>query len=158
MIICNTTPLIALASIDSLKLLDALTEDWCVPEAVYKEAIVKDKPYSDVLLKFLKGKIQKVTDMDAVKDLNIFIDSGEAEVIQLASELDAPLVIIDERRGRNIAKLKGLTVIGTVGLLLKAKERGLIEAILPLVQEMKSKNIHLSKELIEKIKELSGEI
>ncbi len=158
MIICNTTPLIALASIDSLKLLDALTEDWCVPEAVYKEAIVKDKPYSDVLLKFLKGKIQKVTDMDAVKNLNIFIDSGEAEVIQLASELDAPLVIIDERRGRNIAKLKGLTVIGTVGLLLKAKERGLIEAILPLVQEMKSKNIHLSKELIEKIKELSGEI
>lgn len=157
MIICNTTPLIALASIDSLKLLDSLTEDWCVPEAVYNEATVKDKPYSDVLLKFLNGKIQKVNDTDAVKDLNIFIDSGEAEVIQLASELDAPLVIIDEKRGRNIAKLKGLTVIGTVGLLLKAKERGLIEKILPLVEEMKSKNIHLSKELIEKIKELSGE-
>ena len=158
MIICNTTPLIALASIDLLELLNSLKEDWCVPEAVFREATVKDKPYSEVLSEFLKGKIQKVNDMDAVKDLNIFIDLGEAEVIQLASELDSPLVIIDEIRGRNIAKLKKLTVIGTVGLLLKAKERGLIENILPLVEKMKSKNIHLSKELIEKIRELSGEV
>ena len=157
MILCNTSPLIALASIDSLELLNSLTEDWCVPEAVYKEATMSDKPYSEMIIAFLKGKIQKVKDIEAVNDLRIFIDLGESEVIQLASELDASLVIIDERRGRNIAKLKGLTIIGTVGLLLKAKEKGLIEKVLPLVEEIKSRNIYISKELLKKVKKLSGE-
>ena len=157
MILCNTSPLIALASINSLEILNSLTDDFCVPEAVYKEATLSDKPYSKEITKFLKGKVQKVEDVAAVNDLRIFLDSGESEVIQLATELNAPFVIIDEKRGRNIAKLKELTVVGTVGLLLKAKEKGLIEKVLPLVEKMTSRNIHLSRELIIRVKELSGE-
>ena len=68
MIICNTTPLIALASINSLEILSSLTDDWCVPEAVFKEATLSDKPFSKEIFNFLTGKVKKVEDVTAVED------------------------------------------------------------------------------------------
>ena len=61
------------------------------------------------------------------------LDQGEAEVIALAQELRADLVIIDERLARWHARRLGLNTTGVLGVLLKAKESGLLEEIKPLI-------------------------
>jgi hypothetical protein len=61
---------------------------------------------------------------------------GESEAIILAKELAADFVILDDARARQIAELQGLRVSGLLGLLVLAKERGLIEAVKPVLDEM----------------------
>ena len=76
------------------------------------------------------------------------LDKGEAEAIVLANEIDADLIILDETLGRFHAKHIGLKVTGTIGILLKAKENGMIEFIKPILNELIEKEIWLSEKLI----------
>jgi uncharacterized protein len=85
------------------------------------------------------------------------LDRGETEVIALAQELDADLVVIDERLGRRHARRLGLPLTGTLGVLLKAKSRGLIQEITPLLAAIRQEGIRLGDELVEKVLYLSGE-
>lgn len=59
------------------------------------------------------------------------LGAGETEAIGLALELGVPTVIVDERAGRRLAAAVGLDVVGTVGILLRAKQRGLVGAVRP---------------------------
>ncbi len=86
------------------------------------------------------------------------IDAGEAEVFALAVEHDARLVILDENKGRQRAIKIGLKVKGTLGVLLEAKEEGLIVAIRPLLIQLRANGIHLSESLINKVLQEAGEI
>lgn len=81
-------------------------------------------------------------------DLLSDLDRGEAEVLALAQEMDADLVIIDERLARRHAKRLGLALTGVLGVLLKAKERGLIPAIGPWVDRLRQGGIHLGDEIV----------
>ncbi|HNF28108.1 MAG TPA: DUF3368 domain-containing protein, partial [Leptospiraceae bacterium] len=66
------------------------------------------------------------------------LDRREAEAITLALKKNADWLIIGERKGRNIAKnVYGINIIGTAGILLKAKESGIINQVSPLLQELK---------------------
>lgn len=157
MIICNSSPLIALAIIDCLFILNKLKLEWCIPKAVFEEVTKKRKPYSEKLTLFVAGKVEEVKNYEVVTDLMLFLDKGESEVIQLALEKNASFVIIDDKRGRNISLLKGLQVVGTAGILLQAKDKGLIKAVIPLIKELKRNNIYFSDILMKKIMSISGE-
>ncbi len=157
MIICNSSPLIALAIIDCLFILNHLKQNLYIPSAVYQEVTKKDKPYSAQLKTFLKEKMKEVQNVEAVKDLMIYLDKGEVEVIQLAIEKKADFIIIDDKKGRNIASLKGLNVAGTAGLLLAAKKKNLVKAVVPLIKKLQKHDIYFSKDLLMKISEISGE-
>lgn len=85
------------------------------------------------------------------------LDEGEAEVIILAKEQDADLVIMDEIMGRRIAKQFNLTVTGTIGVLLKAKERGFVNVIKELLTELQEKGTWLNTKLISKALEIANE-
>ena len=85
------------------------------------------------------------------------LDKGEAEVIMLAKELKADLVIIDEKLARRYAQKEGLKVTGTLGILLKAKKLGLINAVKPLLNDMLDNGIWLNPMLIEEVLALAGE-
>ena len=85
------------------------------------------------------------------------LHSGEAEVIVLANELDADLVIIDETLGRRFAKNAGLRVTGTIGVLIKAKEQGYITSVMPLLNELKDNGIWFSAKLLDTIKQMVDE-
>ncbi|MDR0692712.1 MAG: DUF3368 domain-containing protein, partial [Prevotellaceae bacterium] len=85
------------------------------------------------------------------------LDAGEAEVLILAHEQQADLVILDETIGRMYAKWMNLKLTGTIGVLLKAKAQGLVEQIAPLLTELKEKGSWLSAALIAKTLKLAGE-
>jgi len=85
------------------------------------------------------------------------LDKGESEVIILSKELKANLVIIDELSARKIAMMMNLPLIGTVGLLIFAKEKGLIEKVKPLLDEMIARGIRYGEGFCRKVLEEIGE-
>jgi len=87
----------------------------------------------------------------------LIVDRGEAETIALAEELNADAVLIDDLKTRKIAKLRGLNIIGTIGVLLDAKEKGITGELKPLLDMLIKKKIGVSKELYDHALELANE-
>ena len=86
------------------------------------------------------------------------LDPGEAAVVTLARQTNGAAVLIDERRGRRVAEqVYGLRIIGTGGMLLRAKTAGLIPAVQPLLTAMKTNGYHLSERLIRAVCQAAGE-
>ena len=112
--VINSTPLISLAIIDRLSLLDELFKEIYIPNAIFKETTRKgsERPRS---LKMGKKQESGCFDIKAKTALELIIDEGEAEVIVLAQEKHIDLVIIDQDKARKVAKLNGLNVTGTIG-------------------------------------------
>lgn len=156
-IVSNTTPIISLLKIGKLKILRDLYQEVFIPLEVFNEIEAgKYKEYYADLSRIEWIKIGKIRD---VKSLSYFLDldKGEAEAIVLANEMDADLIILDESLGRFHAKHAGLKITGTIGILLKAKQLGIIQEIKPLLYELKAKNVWINESLIEDILRLAGE-
>lgn len=78
------------------------------------------------------------------------LDQGEAEAIELAKELRADLLLIDERKGRRLAAEEGVPVIGLLGVVLLAKRRGLIPSARALMEALRTEaGAYLSDELLD---------
>jgi predicted nucleic acid-binding protein len=82
---------------------------------------------------------------------------GEAEAIALALTAPGSLLILDDALGRRIARLNGLTCTGTLGVLIKAKERGLLPQVSPVIEELRRTTIYLTPALIKNVLEEAGE-
>ncbi len=149
MIISDSSPLISLALIGKMDIPEKLYREIYVPPAVYEEVIRNDKPFSEELKLFLNDKIKKVSNKMAVEILLSDIGAGEAETIVLALEQQPDIVLIDDLKARKFARIKGVKIIGTMGLLLMAKKEGLIKKIKPLISELVSKNIRISTKIAE---------
>ncbi len=156
-IISNTTPIISLLKVDKLNLLKELYAKIIVPKAVYLEIEDgKEKPYYHDLTQIDWIEIIEIGN-PVSRDYFLDLDEGEAEVLILAKELNADLVIMDEIIGRRYSKQLGFNLTGTIGILLKAKEKGLIESMKDLLTELTKKGTWLSQKLIKKTIELANE-
>lgn len=134
-VISNATPIISLATVDKLSVLKELFEKISIPHAVYNEIFKGQYPgYKELNSDFFE--IVGVQHQENLGFLLNDLDRGEAECILVAKESAADLLIIDERLAYKIAQSQGLTVIGTLTVLLKAKKRGLIKEIKPILDEM----------------------
>jgi predicted nucleic acid-binding protein len=148
--VVNAGPLIALSLLDSLDFLPTLFAECWVPRTVYNEVSVADidKPGGRALLGAdwqARIMVSPVPDPLLVMEL----DDGEAEVICLARHLSPCMAIIDERRGRRIARhVYGLPVKGTAGILVAAKRRGLISVVRPLLQRLRLSGYYLADNVI----------
>jgi uncharacterized protein len=89
--------------------------------------------------------------------LSTSLGPGESEAISLALEVGASWVILDDRPARRLAQSLGLTVIGTLGILLAAKRRGLLPAVRPCLDELIRYGFHVSADLCEQILRAAGE-
>ena len=86
------------------------------------------------------------------------LDRGEAEAIALAQELGADLVIVDERLARRHTRRLGLSLTGTLGVLLRAKSAGLVPSVAPLIEQLLRGGIRLSDSVVAETLRLAGEL
>lgn len=157
-VIVNSTPLIALCKIGCLSFLRDLYGEITIPEAVFKEVTVKNDVVRAAILNQMDWiHIQSVTTERDNKMYRAKLHDGEVEVMILAQELQADLVILDDNAARKTAAFLGLPLTGTVGVLLRAKERGLIDQLMPLVEDMEKKGLYFGQTLKEWIKKQCGE-
>lgn len=103
-------------------------------------------------------KVQNPVDNTRVAILETQLDLGEASAISLALELQNPLLLIDERKARRIAKLLNLKIIGTFGVLLLAKKENKILNLKPIIREMRKFGFRLSDKLVKEILLLANEL
>lgn len=156
--VADSGPLICLSKIDQLELLPALFAKILVPPEVWREVTVRGRlhPGADKVSQATWIIIQE-PDPQLVKPLSILADAGEAQAIALAQTLEGCTVLLDDSRARKIAERLGIKQIGTVGLLLRAKRRGLIERIRPHIEALIENGIYVRKELIEAVLKEAGE-
>ncbi len=95
--------------------------------------------------------------MNYQKILETIVDKGEASAIALALELDNPLLIIDDLKGRKLAKKLNLNIAGTLGVILKAKEKGIIKSTKGIFEKLKQSNFRISDKVETELLKLSGE-
>jgi len=156
-VVANNTPLVALWVLDRLDLLRDLYGEVLIPQAVHAEFLETERALRQTALDQAHW-IKAVPLADPRRALAYAsLDRGEAEVLALSEERDARLVIIDEFKGRRYAKRLGLSLTGTMGLLLLAKEEGLIPALAPLVDELQSAGLYLAPSLVNRVLQLADE-
>ncbi len=169
-VIADAGPLIALAKIDQLGLLQALFGGVTITSVVANEVLADDLfPETPVLKAALKQdwmSILSVTDdwqVECHDWMNLYqIDLGEATSLTYASRCkaagDPALVVLDDARGRAAAEHADIALIGTVGLLLLAKNRGLVPAVKPLLLHLRSHGYFLSERLMRAAIEQAAEV
>ena len=156
-VVSNTTPIISLVKIGKLNLLKELYGVISIPNAVYKELEKgKEKPFYQDIKKIEWIKIVEIKNKQ-IQSFLFDLDEGEAEAIILAKEMNADLLVLDEKLGRQYAKKLNIKLTGTIGILLKAKDKGLINSVGILLNSLVEQGIWLNPKLVEKALELANE-
>jgi len=162
--VSNSSPLIALSMIGQLDLIFEIFHKVYVPEAVYHEVASSESKNnygrSECLqaVKHNKLSIYQVTNQMLVDQLYGKMHRGELEVIVAARELSVEFVLIDERTARQFAEMNLLTPIGTIGLLVVAKQRKIIKNVKVYLDNLMSKGFRIKKEMYLDILRDLGEI
>lgn len=155
-VVVNTTPLIALAEIGKLHLLRDLYEEISIPNAVFEE--IKSEPaYTEVCNASAWINVVSVDTSDKKNMLSSRLHAGEVEVIQYASDSSADLVVLDDQLARKTARFLGLTITGTMGILIKAKEKGYIQAVKPIMEKLIQNGLFISPEVQAAVLKLAKE-
>ncbi len=159
-VVSDTSPIANLILINRLFLLRQIFQKVIIPPSVNSE--VKALRDFEVDLTLYENsdwiEIRTPSNRDEVKALFMILDKGESEAISLAKELKASFLLIDERAGTNKALEEGLSTIGLVGVLIKAKQLGFISLVEPLlIQLKKDAGFWLGRRLMESVLKEVGE-
>jgi predicted nucleic acid-binding protein len=155
----NTGPLIALvAAVGDLTVLRSLYTEVLVPYEVCQEILVGGSTGFAVAEFEAAIWLQKQqAPLNISPILLNSLDRGEAAVIQLAIDENIPTVCIDEAAGRRIARLSGLALTGSIGILLRAKRSGYPFSMQQAISQMLVRGIRLSPTVINFALEQAGE-
>jgi predicted nucleic acid-binding protein len=154
MIVSNSTPIIALLEIKRLDILKRLYGTVIIPKAVHEEVTVKD---ASALDGFEWIDIRHVANIAAKEAFTTTLHDGEVEVMLLAKEIGADLIIMDDSLARKHAKYLNLTVTGTVGALLRAKRDSIVNEIKPILDDLIRRGFYLSDDVFRAVLCLAGE-
>lgn len=158
-IVSDTSPLRALAHLGHLDWLGLLFGQVLVPPAVVNE--LQFPPSRFLSLELRQAPFLVVAtphDVGRVTELRASLDLGEAEALALAEEVGAELVLIDESAGRAAVTRAGFRVMGTLGILLRAKSNGWCDAIKPLLDQLQAElNFFIAPELRSSVLSQAGE-
>lgn len=158
-VVSDSAPLIALARISQFDLLKSLYGSVSIPRAVHSE-VTKDKLSRAGAMEVSAAewlRVCVVQDQVAVALLEQQLDTGESEAIVLALQLGADALLIDEKKGRRIAQSQGLPVVGTIGTILLAKQKRLIDEVTPLLIELQNSEFRMSPSLMRDARRRAGE-
>jgi uncharacterized protein len=144
-VVSDTSPLTALLTVNASDILPQLFAEVIVPRAVWQE-LQHSHPAWPAWL-----KARDVADAQETRRLAAVVDQGEAEAIELAKELRAELLLIDERKGRRLATQEGVPIIGLLGVVLLAKRKSLIPSARVLLDALRVEaGVYLSENLVER--------
>lgn len=156
-VIADSSALVALSTCESLWVLDKLFDEVKVPQAVFEEVIISNKPQAQTLRIYLEDKVESVDlSQVVIKNANR-LGKGELEAIGLAISLSADMLFIDDAKAKKIASLNQIEVIGTLGILLLAKQQNLLNELKPLIELLTDSNIYISKPLVKHVLTLADE-
>jgi len=156
-VIADSSALVALSTCGSLWILDKLFDEVKVPQAVFEEVIISNKPQAQTLRIYLEDKVESVDlSQVVIKNANR-LGKGELEAIGLAISLSADMLFIDDAKAKKIASLNQIEVIGTLGILLLAKQQNLLNELKPLIELLTDSNIYISKPLVKHVLTLADE-
>lgn len=158
-VICNTSPLQYLHQIGQLDLLPQLSGQIIVPSAVAAELaegrrrgvdvpVPETFPWADVRVPASERVVRLVADLGP----------GETAVLLLALECADPVVILDDGLARRHAEVLGIPLTGTLGILLDAKQRGLVSSVTPLIDDLQRLGFRLSARTREIVLRRAGEV
>ncbi len=154
-IIADAGPLIALSKLELLNLLPQVFARLIVPKPVLMEATVEGQLGADSVLQFVADnggfiEILSAVQGEMIDALSVTLGRGEVQAIHWARELGHP-VFLDDRRARKHAVANGVQVFGIGGFVLKCKQLGLIDAVVPLLHKLQTHDYFLADALVEKL-------
>ena len=158
-VVSNTSPLTNLAAIGQFGLLEQLYRRLSIAEGVWDELNAFGHVWpgrAETASASWLGRFE-VRNTPLVETLRRDLDRGEAETIALALEMQADLVLMDEREGRHAAQRLGLRTVGVVGILLDAKQQGLLPAVRPAFDALRAAGFYLGDPVYRKGLELARE-
>jgi len=148
-IISDTSCLIALNRIGHLNILQKIFTVIYVTQTIAAE--FEEQLPSWILIK-------AVHNVDLVARLEIILDPGEASAISLALETENSILIIDEKKGRRIAQDFNVSIIGTLKVLLIAKNKGVIIAVKPILEQLQKHSFRFNNTVVLEVLKLAGEV
>lgn len=158
-VVSDSTILIGLAKIGKLDLLREIFSKVYIPEEVFKEVTErgKKKPGSQVIRESWWIETKQIKDNTQVNFLMASLEKGEAEVLALAKEIKADLILLDEEKARKSAVIAGFEVMGLLGLLIVAKNLGLLKETRSSIEELKRKRFRISDKIVVEVLRKGGE-
>ena len=151
--VSDTTPIISLLKAGRLELLKVMFGEVIVPTAVYDE-LVSNPRFTDEAKLIKSSVFIRKAFLHNEQEAHLLrrtagLDKGESEAIMLARERGAHILLMDEAKGRQVAKRMGLPVMGTLGLLLASCNRGLLvrEDVVECIDAMEKEGIRISDTL-----------
>ena len=137
-VVSNTSPIIALAQVEQMGLLEQLYGAITIPMGVYAEATVggPGRHWASTVQSADWIKTRHVSNQEAVMAFRNSLGRGEAEAIILTSEISADLLLIDEALGRKEALNRSLTHTGVLGVLIQAKGAKLLQEVKPVLDDL----------------------
>jgi predicted nucleic acid-binding protein len=143
-VVSDTSPLTALLKLGEAELLPKLFQEVIIPEAVRHELLRNHFPLP------LWLRVAGVKDTAQSEKYSQLVDAGEAEAIELARELQADRLLIDERKGRRLAIQEGVPVIGLLGVVLLARRKQFIPSARALIERLQAEaSMYLAAEVKE---------
>ena len=157
--VVDTSPLIFLAKLDRLELLQHDADEILIPSAVLDEISILGDEASKLIENAISSWliVQEVTNLHSLAMALADLDRGEAEVITLAQEIEAERVVLDDLDARRFARRIGCPSIGTLGLLLAGKLRGEIASVKAEIERLQQNGFWASQSLVKAVLEAAGE-
>ena len=158
-VISDTTPIISLMKAGQLELLQKMFSIVHIPNAVYRE-LVENEVYSEEIRMIQKCEFILVEEVENAKSVTILqnltgLDAGESEAIILADEKQSDVLLMDEHKGRQVARKMGITITGTIGILAQAFDENILtrEDVERCIERLKESEIRISEKLYQKLRE-----
>lgn len=148
-VVSDTTPISELVKVGRLTLLRDLFRYIIIPNEVYNELITGTHPAATVVQSINWIEVCSVSDRQKVSDIHTAtgLGLGECAAFVLAEELGADRILLDDRTARREARTRNLPVIGTIGILLLAKQQSLIPSVKDVLDALMTQGTRISQKL-----------
>jgi uncharacterized protein len=155
-VISDTSPITNLIQVGGLDILEKVFGKIIIAQTVYDE-LCQIKHQKTIVDSQLWISVLAAENRVILAELQEKLDKGEAESIILAVEMNADYLVIDEIKGRTIAENMGVKIVGLLGTLIKAKEKGILEEVKPIIDDLTKIGFRINPVLYKHVLKITNE-